>query len=111
MVPSGIALAIERICATLCSGVLRRHFMRIHRFGSLMLAGTLAIVLAGCSGVDTRSLLSEPTSVALPRPSISAATPVAVTDRPATQATSVAEAPAEQHATPIPQAAQRQLAA
>src|SRR5262249_28092438 len=84
--------------------------MRIHRFRSLMmLAAAVAILLASCSGVDTRSLLSEPTSVALPRPSIQAATAVAVAAQPATQPTSAAEAPAAQQATPIPQAAQAQL--
>jgi len=75
----------------------------------MILAAALAILLAGCSGVDTRSLLSEPTSVTLPRPSIPAATPIAVADRPATQATSLAETPAAQQTTPIPQAAQAQL--
>src|SRR5262249_8684916 len=77
--------------------------MRIHRFRSLMmLAAAVAILLAGCSGVDTRSLLSEPTSVALPRPSIQAATAVAVAAQPTTQPTRAAQAPTAQQATPSP---------
>jgi S1-C subfamily serine protease len=83
--------------------------MHSHRFWPLIFAGALAIMLAGCSGVDTRSLLSEPTSVALPRASIPAPTAVAVVAPAETRPTGVVETPAAQQATAIPQAAQDQL--